>query len=110
MATSVNAWINVALLAILALRRYLFQPDRTLGSILLACATASVVLANVALWLQGPFLALARAIGGVPGLLAGVAGLGLIGALAYGAALVGGARALGVTAAEMGLSRLIRRK
>ena len=109
-ATSVNAWINVALLAFLALRRYLFQPDRTLGSILLACATASVVLANVALWLQDPFLALARAIGGVPGLLAGVVGLGLIGALAYGAALVAGARALGVTAAEMGLSRLIRRK
>jgi len=106
LATSVNAWINVALLAILAIRRYLFQPDRTFGAILLACATASVALANVALWLQSPFLELARAIGGVPGLLAGFAGLGLLGALAYGAALVLGARALGVTAAEMGLSRL----
>ncbi|MCW2286584.1 putative peptidoglycan lipid II flippase [Rhodoblastus acidophilus] len=109
-ATSVNAWVNVGLLAYLALRRYLFQPDKTFGSIVLACATASVILANVALWLQGPFLALARAVGGVPGLLAGMAGLGLLGALVYGAALVAGARALGVTAAEMGLSRLIRRK
>jgi len=109
-ATSVNAWINVALLAVIGLRRYLFQPDQAFGSILLACATASVVLANIALWLQGPFLALARAIGGVPGLLAGVAALGAVGALAYGAALVAGARALGVTAAQMGLSRLMRRK
>jgi len=109
-ATSVNAWINVALLVILALRRYLFQPDQTFLSVLLACATASVALANVALWLQDPFLSVARAIGGVPGLLAALAGLGLIGALAYGAALIAGARALGVTAEEMGLSRMRRRK
>jgi putative peptidoglycan lipid II flippase len=109
-ATSVNAWINVGLLAVIGLRRFLFQPDQTFGSILLATATASVVLANVALWGEAPFLALARAIGGATGLLAALAGLGLLGAAAYGGALIFGARALGVTAAEMGLSRLIRRK
>jgi putative peptidoglycan lipid II flippase len=109
LATSVNAWINVALLGVLALRRYLFQPDQTFRSILLACATASVILANVALWLQSPFLALARAVGGIPGLVAALAGLGLVGALAYGAVLIAGAWALGVTADEMGLSRLRRR-
>ncbi|MBB4197680.1 murein biosynthesis integral membrane protein MurJ [Rhodoblastus sphagnicola] len=109
-ATSVNAWINVALLAVLAMRRFLFQPDQTFRSILLATATAGVILANVALWLQGPFLSLARVLGGVPGLLAALAGLGLLGALAYGAALLAGARALGVTAAAMGLSRSMRRK
>jgi putative peptidoglycan lipid II flippase len=109
LATSVNAWINVALLAALALRRYLFQPDASFRSILLACATASVALANMALWLQGPFLSLSRAIGGIPGLLAALAGFGLLGAAVYGAVMLAGARALGVTAAQMGLSRLARR-
>ena len=109
LATSANAWINVALLVVLAMRRYLFQPDESLRSILLACATASVVLANIALWLQGPFLSLSQTIGGIPGLLAALAGLGLLGGLVYGAVLLIGARALGVTAGQMGLSRLARR-
>jgi putative peptidoglycan lipid II flippase len=110
LATSANAWINLGLLVFLALRRYLFQPDESFRNIVLAAATASVILANIALWLQEPFLSLARAIGGIPGLLVALSGLGLIGASAYGVALVWGARALGVTASQMGLSRLMRRK
>ncbi len=110
LATSANAWINLALLVVLALRRYLFQPDETLRHVVLASATAAVVLANVALYAQAPFLALARTIGGIPGLLAALAGLGLIGGAVYGAALLYGARALGVSAAQMGLGRLTRRK
>ena len=109
LATSANAWINLGALLYLGLRRYLFQPDDTLKSVALAAATASVVLANIALWLQAPFLSLSRTIGGIPGLLAALAGLGLLGALVYGAVLLIGARALGVTAAQMGLSRLSRR-
>ncbi len=109
LATSVNAWINLGALVVLGLRRYLFQPDETLKSVLLAVATASVILANVALWLQSPFATLAARLGSF-GSLAALACFGVIGVIVYGAAMIGGCRALGVDPASFGLSRLFRRK
>jgi putative peptidoglycan lipid II flippase len=109
LATSANAWINLGVLFYLGLRRYLFQPDETLKSVALAAATASIVLANIALWLQSPFEALTQRLGAV-GSLAGLACFGLVGTIVYGGAMVGFCRALGVDAASMGLGRLFRRK
>ncbi len=109
LATSVNAWINLGVLLFLGLRRYLFQPDETLKSVALAAATASVILANVALWLQGPFAALAARLGSL-GSLAALACFGVIGVIVYGGATIGGCKALGVDPASLGLSRLFRRK
>ena len=111
LATSANAWINLGALLYLGLRRYLFQPDDTLKSVALAAATASVVLANIALWLQAPFAALGGR--GVLGGLLALACFGLVGLIVYGGALVGGAKALGVDPAQLGLgkfSRVFRRK
>ncbi len=109
LATSANAWINLGVLVFLGLRRYLFQPDDTLKSVALAAATASVVLANIALWLQSPFESLATRLGSVGSLVA-LACFGLVGVVVYGGAMIGFCRALGVDAASMGLARLFRRK
>ncbi|WP_294536345.1 murein biosynthesis integral membrane protein MurJ [uncultured Rhodoblastus sp.] len=109
LATSANAWINLAALIFLGLRRYLFQPDETLKSVILAAATAAVVLANVALLLQAPFAALAGRLGLVGNLLA-LAGLGLAGLIVYGGAMVLGCKALGVDPQRLGLGRLMRKK
>jgi putative peptidoglycan lipid II flippase len=111
LATSANAWINLGALLYLGLRRYLFQPDDTLKSVTLTVATASVVLANIALWLQAPFAALGGR--GVLGGLTALACFGLVCLIVYGGALVGGANALGVDPAQLGLakfSRVFRRK
>ncbi|MCI4679787.1 murein biosynthesis integral membrane protein MurJ [Rhodoblastus acidophilus] len=109
LATSANAWINLVALVIIGLRRYLFQPDDIFKGVALAAATAAVVLANIALWLQGPFEALGHRLG-IFGSLIALALFGLVGLLVYGGAVVGGCRALGVTAAQMGLGRLVRKK
>jgi putative peptidoglycan lipid II flippase len=112
LATSANAWINLGALVYLGLRRYLFQPDDTLKSVALAAVTASVVLANIALWLQAPFAALGGRLG-VFGSLIALACFGLVGIVVYGGALVGGGKALGVDPAQLGLAkfgRLFRRK
>ena len=109
LATSANAWINLAALIFLGLRRYLFQPDETLKSVTLAAATAAVVLANVALLLQSPFAALAGRLGLVGNLIA-LAGFGLAGLIVYGGAMVLGCKALGVDPERLGLGRLLRRK
>lgn len=108
LATSANAWINLILLLIVGLRRYLFQPDEVLKGVVLAACTAAVVLANIALWLQGPFVAFAAG-KGVWGSLMVLALFGAIGLVVYGGAMIGGCKALGVTAQEMGLSRLRRK-
>jgi putative peptidoglycan lipid II flippase len=109
LATSANAWINLGLLMVIGLRRYLFQPDDTLKGVALAAATATVILANIALWLQAPFAALGGSLG-IFGSLIGLACFGLVGLVVYGGAVFGGCRALGVTASQMGLSRLVRKK
>jgi len=109
LATSANAWINLGALVVIGLRRYLFQPDDILKGVALAATTAAVVLANIALWLQGPFAALGAKLG-IFGSLIAVGLFGLVGIVVYGGAMIGGCRALGVTAAQMGLSRLTRRK
>jgi putative peptidoglycan lipid II flippase len=106
LATSANAWINLGALLYLGLRRYLFQPDDTLKSVTLTVATASVVLANIALWLQAPFAALGGR-GALGGLLA-LACFGLVGLIVYGGALVGGAKALGIDPAQLGLAKFSR--
>lgn len=108
LATSANAWINLGALVFLGLRRYLFQPDENLKSVALAAATASVILANVALWLQAPFAALAARLGSL-GSLAALACFGVVGVIVYGGAVIGGCKALGVDPASLGLSRLFRR-
>jgi putative peptidoglycan lipid II flippase len=112
LATSANAWINLGALLYLGLRRYLFQPDDTLKSVALAAVTASVVLANIALWLQAPFAAMGGRLGAFGSLIA-LACFGLVGLVVYGGALVGGGKALGVDPAQLGLAkfgRLFRRK
>jgi putative peptidoglycan lipid II flippase len=109
LATSANAWINLAALIFLGLRRYLFQPDETLKSVVLATATAAVALANVALLLQSPFAALAGRLGVVGNLIA-LAGFGLAGLIVYGGAMILGCKALGVDPERLGLGRLMRRK
>ena len=108
-ATAVNAWINVGALIYLGQRRYLFQPDETLKNVILASATAAVVLANIALWLQWPFAWLGARLG-IFGSLISLACFGLVGIVVYGGALIGGCKALGVDPAQMGLSRLRRKK
>ena len=112
LATAAGAWINLVALLYLGLRRYLFQPDDTLKSVTAPpVATASVVLANIALWLQAPFAALGGR--GVLGGLIALACFGLVCLIVYGGALVGGAKALGVDPAQLGLakfSRVFRRK
>jgi putative peptidoglycan lipid II flippase len=109
LATSANAWINLAALAFIGWRRFLFQPDDILKGVAMASATAAVLLANVGLWLEGPFVALGgrfRILGG----LVALALFGVLGLVVYGGAVVGFCRALGVTAARMGLGRLVRKK
>ncbi len=109
LATSANAWINLAALAIIGLRRFLFQPDDILKGVTLAAATAAVVLANIALWLQSPFAALGARMG-VFGSLIALALFGLVGLVVYGGAMIGGCRALGVTAQQLGLGRLVLKR
>ena len=109
LATSANAWINLGVLIFLGLRRYLFQPDDTVKSVILAAATASVVLTNIALWLQAPFAALAGRLGAFGSLIA-LACFGLTGLIVYGGAMVGGCKALGVDPVRLGLGRLFRRR
>jgi len=109
MATSANAWINLGALMIIGLRRYLFQPDDQLKRIALTVAVASVALANVALWLQRPFAALADHLGAF-GSLSSLALFALVGIIVYGGALFFGSRWLGVDLAKIGLARLMRRK
>jgi putative peptidoglycan lipid II flippase len=109
LATSANAWINLVALAVIGARRFLFQPDAPLKGVAMAAVTSAVLLANVALGLEGPFVALGHRLGAFGGLFA-LALFGTVGAAAYGGAVVGLCRALGVTAAQMGLRRLARRK
>ena len=109
LATSANAWINLGLLVWFGLRRYLFQPDDTLKSVALATVTASIVLANIALWMQAPFAALAQRLGGLGGNLAALAGFGAVGAAVYGGAMLLGLKGLRIDLARMGLAKLRRR-
>jgi putative peptidoglycan lipid II flippase len=109
LATAINAWINFFALLVIGLRRYLFQPDDLLKSMALAAATAGVILANVALWLEPPFASLAARYG-VLGSLAALALFGLVGLAVYGGALFGGCKVLGIDLAQLGISRLLRRK
>ncbi|MGO8739718.1 murein biosynthesis integral membrane protein MurJ [Rhodoblastus sp.] len=109
LATSANAWINLAALAVIGWRRFLFQPDDMLKGVAMASATAAVILANVAVWFEGPFVALGYRFGFLGGLVA-LALFGSLGAIVYGGAVVGFCRALGVTPARMGLGRLARQK
>jgi len=109
LATAINAWINFIALLVIGLRRYLFQPDDLLKSIVLAAATAGVILANVALWLEPSFTSLAARHGAL-GSLAALAAFGVVGGLIYGGALFGGCKVLGIDLAQLGLSRLMRRK
>ena len=69
--------------------------------------TASVVLANIALWLQAPFAALGGQLGAFGSLIA-LACFGLVGLVVYGGALVGGGKALGVDPAQLGLAKVGR--
>jgi putative peptidoglycan lipid II flippase len=107
LATSANAWINLVALMVIGWRRFLFQPDDILKGVTMAAATAAVILANVALWLEGPLVAFGHRLG-FWGSLVALAALGFVGALVYFGGVVAGCRALGVTFAQMGLGRLTR--
>lgn len=109
LATSANAWINLAALAVIGVRRFLFQPDAVLKGVAMAAATSAVLLANVALGLEGSFNAFGHRLGAFGPLIA-LALLGMVGAAVYFGAVVGFCRALGVTAAQMGLARLARNR
>ncbi len=104
LATAANAWINLFALMAIGLRRNLFQPDGELKRIALAVATASVVLANAAIWLYRPFDALTRGFGAFAAplelLLFGVVGVAL-----YGGALIAGFRTLDLSLNRIGLRR-----
>jgi len=99
LATSAGAWVNILLLAGLAYRRGWTAPNGTLGRTAIAVVGACVVLAIVTLAARAP---LAEALTALPRwrdeiLLAALAASG---GIAYGGALVVGARLLGVRLAR----------
>lgn len=95
-ATATGAWINVLLLAALAMRRGDMAPDATFLRVLAAVAGASALLAGVAALGRAPAAALAQTI--APGFAAEaqLVVLGAAGAVVYFAALAAFLLALGV--------------
>ncbi len=99
LATSAGAWVNILLLAGLAYRRGWTAPSGALGRSVIAVVGACVVLAAVTFAARAP---LAEALTALPRWRdeALLAALAVAGAVAYGGALVAGARLLGVRLAR----------
>jgi putative peptidoglycan lipid II flippase len=95
-ATSVGLWINLGALIALAIALEFIDFDevftKTLGATFIACA----ILTFVALFGRVPALALGAHFGSQANLVALIV-LGLAGAVAYGAALVGTLHVMGIT-------------
>ncbi len=94
-ATSVGVWINFAALVALAMHRDSLRFDATFGKTLAATLIASAALAVTAIFGRGPALSLGAHFGSQANLVALLA-LGTVGAIIYGAALVGLLHAMGV--------------
>ncbi|TVR07827.1 MAG: murein biosynthesis integral membrane protein MurJ [Salinarimonadaceae bacterium] len=89
LATAIGAWVNLALLLVIARRRGWSAPDATLGRTVLAACFACIALA--AMVLLGREAAEAAAAGlGRFGNEAALAALAVAGALVYGASLLAG--------------------
>jgi putative peptidoglycan lipid II flippase len=95
-ATSVGLWINLGALVAIAMSRHLLRFDTQFGKVLAASGLAALVLAIVALLGRGPALALGAHFGALANVVALLA-VGTVGAVAYGAALVGMLRLMGVS-------------
>ncbi len=95
LATSAGVWLNLGVLAAVALRRGWLAPSPQLLRIIASVIAAGAVLALAALYLRGPVFSLAA---GLPYLRAegGLALIGIAGAAAYGAALLASLRLVGV--------------
>jgi putative peptidoglycan lipid II flippase len=93
LATSVGAWVNVAAVWLLAVRRKFSAPSRTLGKALAATAIGCALLTAFVLLARAPLAA-----GLAPlGPLAGLATLGALatgGIVLYAGAFLGSARLL----------------
>lgn len=99
-ATAIGAWINFALLCLLAIRRGSMRPDATLFKVGIAVAFASALLLGVAIFGDAP----AGRLAGVFGHFATAVHLVLLtgaGSLVYAIALLIGLRGLGVRLARL---------
>ncbi|WOJ91564.1 murein biosynthesis integral membrane protein MurJ [Methylocapsa polymorpha] len=94
-ATAVGAWINLVLLAFLAIRRGAMKPDLLLWKTATAVTTASAALAAFALFAALPIERLVRGLGRFADASELVI-LGLAGAAVYGVVLFIGLRIFGV--------------
>jgi putative peptidoglycan lipid II flippase len=103
-ATSVGLWINFGALIALAIAQDKIDFDAMFGKTAIATIAAAIPLALVAILLRGPALALGAHFGGLANLVA-LFVLGVVGALVYGAALVGALRLLGVSLPALRLRR-----
>jgi putative peptidoglycan lipid II flippase len=99
LATAIGTWVNLGLLAWLAYRRDWTAPSVTLGKVLLAVILASALLTAFAVF-AAPLLAPFAAVLGPWRDLALLTLLGLGGLLAYGAALAGALKLLGIRLAR----------
>jgi putative peptidoglycan lipid II flippase len=103
-ATSVGLWINFGALIALAIAQDKIDFDAMFGKTAVATIAAAIPLALVAILLRGPALALGAHFGGLANLVA-LFVLGVVGALVYGAALVGALRLLSVSLPALRLRR-----
>ncbi|PPD42139.1 MAG: murein biosynthesis integral membrane protein MurJ [Methylocystis sp.] len=87
-ATSIGLWINLGALVAVAIAWRYIDFDDIFAKALGATFVAGALLAPVAIYGRGPALALGRRFGSEANLVALMV-LGLVGALVYGAALVG---------------------
>src|SRR3954470_19944469 len=99
LATAIGTWVNLGLLAWLAYRRDWTAPSVTLGKVLLAVILASALLTAFAVF-AAPLLAPFAAVLGPWRDLALLTLLGLGGLIAYGAALAGALKLLGIRLAR----------
>jgi putative peptidoglycan lipid II flippase len=99
-ATAVGAWINVALLTGLALKRGWMKPDGTLARVALATVVAAAALTAVAIFARGPIEDYGRQFG----VLARLVDLAILGAL--GAAIYAGVLAVALLALKVRLARV----
>jgi len=96
LATAVGAWVNLGALSVLALRRGWMRPDLALAEVAAAAFCASGLLALAFALAEAPALAWAEGLAHLRN-EAQLAVLGAIGGVVYGAVLVAGLKALGVS-------------
>ncbi|MGA8169612.1 MAG: murein biosynthesis integral membrane protein MurJ [Methylocystis sp.] len=95
-ATSVGLWINLAALVGIAMSRGSLRFDTQFGRVLAASGVAALLLTLVAMLGRAPALAIGAHFGALANLVALLA-LGTVGAVVYGAALVGALRVMGIS-------------